>query len=122
MPVDPTRVCACHGEPSYISEARRWCAVKRRERAARYNVSQKARESQRRYRERFPARVAAHRGRRLWLANQYQGRVTTVDEATAINAHIRSRLDVFKQGFKGRAEMEAHTPGGVSSSTISRES
>ena len=116
MPIDPDRLCRCHGEPMYRTSQGHMCDVKRRVRgrAARARYRQTAHgKAKRQEAERHNAAKAARAGRRLWIGHRYVGMAPTVEVAQRIRAHILGRLHGFKQRFASGAEVESRPAGAV---------
>ena len=94
MPTDPTRLCKCHGEAMYRDRrGKTRCRIK--------SIAGTARK-----RREFPAEQRVHNTRRLMAGETYLGLAKSPEQAQAINAHIRRRIDVFKQGQQARKEAQ----------------
>lgn len=89
MPIDPNRLCACHGEPMLYSVCTKSyrCNIARRAAVRRY--AQKDNRKQR-----FNRQTNA---RRIKIGRRYVGMMPTPDAAQTINAHIKRRRDAFER-------------------------
>jgi hypothetical protein len=87
---------------------------------ARYVATTKCKEVQLRYRSspKGTMTLAVCNARRLFIGDRYVGRATIVEEARAINGHIKERLIGFKQRFSARAEAQGVPAGAVSPEAI----
>lgn len=52
--------------------------------------------------------------RRIWVGSDYHSIAASAEQAAAIQAHIRERMHVFKQGQSSRAAMEADPTDAIS--------
>lgn len=102
MPIDPTRLCPCHGVPMYHRPDGKahTCVIKRRQSSHRYNLTEKRRAAALRYfaTDKGQQYRAAGNRRRLYVAHTYLGRVRA-DQVPLIKAHIARRLDDFKRSL-----------------------
>lgn len=108
MPIDPSRLCECHGVPMCLTvdhdlnkdgsnrNPYHICVVKRRERVIKYQQTRKGRAARKR---------ASHssNARRVFVGKRYLGMSA---DAERLNAHIKGRVCEFKQGFAARAKTE----------------
>lgn len=96
-------LCPCHGVPMRSQKAVFWrCVVKTREASKRYHSTAKGRAAHHRASDRSnPRRV------RTWERHFYTA--ATVEEARAMNAHIKERLSVFITRFSTGAQVEGPT-------------
>jgi hypothetical protein len=89
---------------------------RRLENARRYRQSEKGREANRRYNQSEKRRnmIKIHNDRRIMYGkHEYVGMAKSVTEAGAINAHIKGRLNEFKQGLAAGAEAQGTATGAV---------
>lgn len=76
---------------------------------ARYGASAKGRACAARYRRTAAAKRASHRhmAKRVLVGNRYYGTAQTPAQAEALKAHVRRRLDAFKEAqCRSRATLE----------------
>lgn len=100
MPIDPERRCPCHGEPMLVHGQHWRCVIRRRASSLvarrRYAKTAKGR-----------ANTRARNARRVFVGRTYRGRAQTTEQAAGINAHLRRRLDEFKQSRRTADEASA---------------
>jgi hypothetical protein len=106
MPIDPSRLCSCHGEPMVCQGNRSRCVVKRRITTSRYQATPKGREAKLRATQHYNSRRVCIGGRILFAAS-------TRAEAERLNAHIKGRMREFKQGQSAGAEAKGCEAGAV---------
>ena len=118
MPVNPKKLCPCHGKPMYQrpDDGRHECAVKRlldvqryqktrlgQAARNRYATSDKARLVNLRYRRTAKGRamLKTSHAKRIFIGAEYVGRAPTVDEAVALTAYARRQVRAFKERQRG---------------------
>ena len=114
MPIDPTRLCKCHGEAMYwnSSQHEHLCVIKRRVKNARYGKSDKGRatrvSARRRYNntEKGQATNKARSQRRIRVGAGYHSMAVSIEQAQAINGYVRRRINEFEQGRAARKEAQ----------------
>ena len=89
MPIDPERLCPCHGEPMLRNGPRHTCRVKRHATWAKYRTTENGREKRRTFARQRP-------DRRIFIGHDYHGTVKTAERAQHINDHIRRRLKDYR--------------------------
>lgn len=99
-----------------IAQAKYRKTAKGQATATRYNHTQKRSLTNAKYRKTAHGQqtVAGLNAKRVWIGRSYQGRATTVAQASAIKDHIRERTREFKQGFAHRKKAEGVPSGEVS--------
>jgi hypothetical protein len=106
MPINPDRLCPCHGEPMARESKTHRCVVKRRLISLRYQATPKGRAAKDRATKHYNSRRVCIGGRILFAA-------PTRAEAERLNAHIKGRMREFKQGQSAGAEAKGCEAGAV---------
>lgn len=90
MPLNPGRLCPCHGEAMYRDRSQHYCAIKRRASwrsgSQRFEASAHGRAMQRQ-----------RNARRVWIGRDYHGRADSAAAVQQIRAHIRKRRQDFQK-------------------------
>ena len=102
MPIDPSRLCKCHGLPMYRASRQRYCHVKFKASSRAYAQSPKGK-----------AVSKAYDQLRIRVGRAYLGQAKTVEQAEQIKAHIAQRIYEFKQRQQARTETEGISSGAV---------
>jgi hypothetical protein len=99
VPIDPARLCPCHGEPLYVrrDQSRVYCVVKRRAVKRRHQKTEKCKVAQRRYLRSALGRAlqARDRAKRVCVGKQYVGRAKTAEQASQIRSLVAQRVAEF---------------------------
>lgn len=123
MPIDPTRLCPCHGKPMIRRRNGYRCHVKQVTYARRYQHSEKGKARRKATRICYLQSPSGRRNtvrankRRVWIGRSYFGKS---EQAEMINGHVRRRVNEFKSRQQTRAEAESGTPSTVRAEAADR--